>query len=666
MANSQRRYCYWDSEFTRVSHPRLRTVSASFLYEGQRHTFWCDDPVSSFECMTFLNNLPRDVVMVAFNVESEARFMISLGMNPREWTWQCLYLEYLMLNNHCHEIAYGKHLVDGQVKRLRPFVDEKGKTSLAAALYKMLGVQIDTAHKSAIRDLIISDPDHFSDSDIASICSYNESDVEYLPRLQKAIANFVGKKLPKHELKGFFDEAAQRAAYAIESAYMVTRGYPINVEWARNLTDNIEPLLDECIRDINSQFDPALAPFSYEKKNRRWKANQRNWRTWIRSAGLADKWDMTDGGKSGIKNLSLALEAFEKHFNYRHSFPRGHYGAQIVRYLKLKQSLNGFREAAGKSKKTFWDYVGPDGRVRPYFNIYGSQSSRSQPSATSYIHLKPAWQRTIVNPPKGKMIVGIDYASQEVLIAALLSGDKKLIQTYASGDVYLASGKAIGTIPKDGTKQTHKKERDQQKPVVLGWMYWMTGHGLSADLTDKTGREWSVEEAQDLLDKLDEEYYVFAEFRQETIQNYWDNGYLKLRDGWAMFGDNGNKRSIGNCPVQGAGADIMRRAVRKCSERGLEVIITLHDALYIECDVGDWEAVETFKQCMIEAFIEYFPENPRDASLIRIDTYAWGEGLEEGRVGDVDTMPIYVDERAVEEFDKFKQYIFESSGAELL
>jgi hypothetical protein len=170
MANSQRRYCYWDSEFTRVSHPRLRTVSASFLYEGQRHTFWCDDPVSSFECMTFLNNLPRDVVMVAFNVESEARFMISLGMNPREWTWQCLYLEYLMLNNHCHEIAYGKHLVDGQVKRLRPFVDEKGKTSLAAALYKMLGVQIDTAHKSAIRDLIISDPDHFSDSDIYLDC----------------------------------------------------------------------------------------------------------------------------------------------------------------------------------------------------------------------------------------------------------------------------------------------------------------------------------------------------------------------------------------------------------------------------------------------------------------------------------------------------------------
>lgn len=599
--------------------------------------------------------------------------MISLGLNPRDYQWQCLYLEYLMLNNHCHEIAYGKHLVDGKIKRLKPYVDEKGKTNLAAALYKMLGVQIDTDHKKAIRDLIISDPSEFSSDDRLSILSYNESDVEYLPRLQKAISNFVARKLPKHELKRFFQDATTRAAYAVESAFMVTRGYPINVEWARNLTDNVEPLLDECCRDINSQF-PELPPFEYNKKTKRWKANQRNWRTWIRQKGLHTKWAMTDGGKSGIKNLSLALDAFEEHFSYQHTYPRGHYGAQIIRYLKLKQSLNGFREKAGKDKKTFWDYVGPDGRVRPYFNIYGAQSSRSQPSATSYIHLKPAWQRTIVHPKKGKMIVGIDYASQEVLIAALLSGDMKLTNTYASGDVYLASGKAIGTIPAHGTKATHKKERDQQKPVVLGWMYWMTGHGLSADLTDKTGREWSVEESQELLDKLDEEYDVFAQYRLDTIQNYYDNGYLKLKDGWGMFGDNGNKRSIGNCPVQGAGADIMRRAVTMCSKELIDIIITLHDALYGEFDLNDWESVDKFINIMRQAFIDYFKGTPMEkyAELIRVDVYAWGDGLEEGGVvttksgHKVDTLETYIDERAVAEFEVFKQYIFESSGAELL
>lgn len=617
-------------------------------------------------------SLPDDVVMVAFNVESEARFMISLGLEPRNYKWQCLYLEYLMLNNHNHEIAYGKHLVDGKVKRLRPFIDEKGKTSLAAALFKMLGVKIDTDHKKAIRDLIISDPEYFTEDDRTSILKYNESDVTYLPQLQKAIATYLSKKLPRHELSKFFAEATRRAEYAVESAWMVTHGYPINMEWARNLSDNVEPLLDECVRDINDQF-PDIKPFSYDRKKKRWKANQRNWRTWIRSKGYDKGWELTKGGQSGIKNLSLALEAWTARFNYQHTYTRGNFGAQIVRYLKLKQSLNGFREKAGKDKKSFWDYVGPDGRVRPYFNIYNSQSSRSQPSATSYIHLKPAWQRTVVHPPLGRMILGCDYASQEVLIAAILSGDLKLLATYASGDVYLGSGKEIGTIPKEGTKATHKKERDQQKPVVLGWMYWMTGYGLSTDLTEKTGREWSVDEAQELLDKLDEEYDVFAQFRRDTISDYNDRGYQKLKDGWTMWGDNSNHRSVGNCPVQGAGADIMRRAVKMCTDKGLKVILTLHDALYVEVDLNDFTATDTFIHCMKQAFIEYFNDSKfaEYAKLIRVDTYAWGDGMEEGQFTTpeknlVDTMPVYIDERATDDYEIFKPFFLESSGAELL
>jgi hypothetical protein len=344
-----------------------------------------------------------------------------------------------------------------------------------------------------------------------------------------------------------------------------------------------------------------------------------------------------------------------------------------VRYLKLKQSLNGFREKAGKDKKTFWDYVGPDSRVRPYFNIFGAQSSRSQPSATGYIHLKPAWQRSIVHPRPGKMLVGIDYASQEVLIAALLSGDVKLIQTYASGDVYLASGKEIGTIPKEGTKATHKKERDEQKPVVLGWMYWMTGYGLSADLTEKTGKEWSVEEAQELLDKLDETYDTFAQFRNDTISLYHDQGYIQLKDGWIMFGDNPNHRSVGNMPVQGAGGDIMRRAVILCTEDGIPTIITLHDALYAEFDLNDWTSVDKFVDNMKKAFVSYFEgtAHAEDAKLIRVDTYAWGDGLGETQIKTpnnnlVDTMPVYIDERATEEYEAFKEFFMESSGAELL
>lgn len=666
-----RKYIHWDSEFTRISSPRLRTVSAAFTYEGQSFVFWADD--SPKELTTFLASIPKEVIHVAFSVESEARFMISLGLEPRQWRWQCLFLEYMMMMNHNHEISYGKHLIDGKVKRLRPYVDEKGKTSLAGALWKMCELTIDTEHKEYIRNLIISDP-VFTEQDKEAILNYNVSDTTHLPFLQRRIADYMMKKLPKDEVKNWFNESLLRGDYAVETAWMVTHGYPIQVEWARNLTDNVEPLLDECVRDINSQFPGEYVPFSFDKTNFRWKQNQSNWRKWIRDNKMDVGWTLTDGGKSGRKELSLSLDAWTDRFDFRHSYPKGNYGAQIVRYLRLKQSLNGFREKAGKDKKTFWDYVGEDGRVRPYFGIYVAQSARTQPSATGFIFLKPAWQRTLVHPPKGKMIVGIDYQSEEVLLGGLESGDDALIGDYAKGDIYLAYGQRIGVIPIYGTKQTHKHERDLQKPVLLGWQFGMTGHGLSRNLTSQTGRQWDVEEAQELLDQLDETYYKFADYRKEVISKYEDFRVLKLKDGWYLFGDNHNPRSCQNFGIQGAGSDIMRRSVMECTRKhGLKVIKTLHDALYIECDVNDWEAVDKFAESMREGFVSYYRGTPRekDAELIRMDIYAWGDGLEETEVvtpfeNKVSTMPVYIDERAAEEFEQFRPFFMESSGVEAL
>lgn len=667
-----RTYCFFDSEFTRISNPKLRCVSSAVLYLGKITSWWTDDEEGKRACIKFFKELDREVIIVCFNVESEARFMISIGLDPREYKWQCLYLEYLMIRNHNHEILYGKQLVEGEVKKLRPYQDEKGGASLVCALYKMCEIRIDSERKDKMRDLIISDPDIFTEEQKVEILEYNESDIVHLPALQKAIASYIMKKLPKKEHAGFFEESLRRADYAVETAYMVSRGYPINVKWAKNFTENIEPLLDLCIRDINSQF-PGFVPFSYNKKTDRWKANQSTWRQWIRDNKFEDGWALTKGGTTGTKNLSLALEAWTERFPYTHSYPRNNFGAQIVRYLKLKQSVGGFREKAGRDKKSFWEYVGPDGRVRPYFNIFNSQSSRSQPSATSYIFLKPAFQRTLVHPPKRKMIVAIDYVSEEVLLGALLSGDAVLLRDYNSGDIYLAYGKTIGMIPKDGTKKTHKYERDLQKPVILGWQYWMTGHGLSRNLTEQTGKEWTVEDAQEKLDQLDETYETFAEFRKGITEEYDSRRYVRLRDGWTMFGDNHNFRSVGNVGTQGAGADIMRRAVMECTARKLEVIFTLHDALYIEVDVGDWASVDKFVDAMLEGFTSYFKGTTQyeNSKSIRVDTYAWGDGLEEKEIKTpnghtVSTMPIYIDERAVDEYEHFKQFFFEESGIDAL
>ena len=58
--------------------------------------------------------------------------------------------------------------------------------------------------------------------------------------------------------------------------------------------------------------------------------------------------------------------------------------------------------------------------------------------------------RSLCRPPKGKIIVGIDYKSEEFLISGLLANDKNMLDAYESGDVYLYFAKLAGAVPKDG------------------------------------------------------------------------------------------------------------------------------------------------------------------------------------------------------------------------
>jgi len=262
------------------------------------------------------------------------------------------------------------------------------------------------------------------------------------------------------------------------------------------------------------------------------------------------------------------------------------------------------------------------------------------------------------------MRVGIDYKSEEFLISACVSGDKKMAAAYATGDVYLAFGKDAGLVPQDATKATHPNERQKCKSTVLGISYLMSKFGLAKELgVDE-------EEAQEFIDAFEETYIDFADCREAIAETYQDEEKITLPDGWIMFGDNKNHRSVGNVPIQGFGSCILRKAIQLCQDGGLKVIVPLHDALYIECDENDWHVVHKFSQYMKEAFIHYFQEEQIPlAELIMLDIEAWGPGLVEG-VKETEGLKIncekvHIDERSLEEYNNFSQY-FSSPDYEIL
>ncbi len=615
-------------------------------------------------------------VFSSYSWEAESRALLALGVDTVPFKAVDLYLEYRQLLNHNHELEYGKQLIKGKVRvtdvppRWREEKDDsedysQAEMNYAAAVYKMLGKIVDTQEKHEARARIIRGGP-FSAEDQKRILQYCASDVEHLAPLHSEMWTYWVDYLSSHE-----DEVDEqlvvreqylRAEYAARTARLVGLGYPVDVPALRALTANIPSLLQALQRDIIARTEPELGFkfFSWDKKTKTFTRNVKQLGDWI-DAKYGKKWPK----RTPTKAPCLDEETLSKVSGSRHEF-RDDPVDQMLRFARFNQSINGFRPLKETSKKSFYDYLGRDGRVRPYFGIYGAQSSRSQPSATGYIFLKSAALRGLVHPEDGFMIVGSDYGSEEFLLSALLSGDKKMLDAYLSGDVYMAFAIQSRAAPKGATKHTHKAIRERYKATVLAISYDMTARGLYQKIINDTGQACTEEEAQTLIDLFYETYSDFAEWKERIQSEYRQTGTVRLPCGWRMLADNQNFRSVGNMPVQGIGGSIMRKAVALGQDEGLSPIMTLHDAVYAEMVVEDWVTVDLLARVMQEAFHFYMDPYMREMGVmadIRQDIYCWGTGLvQDGTVTTpegivVATQDHYVDERAVKEAAMWRPYM---------
>lgn len=702
-----------DFEFNDVNEKQVNLVCCTTTHSnGDLQEWWLhSDPSAQKNLAKYLKDNSKAIV-VGYALIAEFRSYMALGLNPVEFDGVDLFIEYRMLTNHNDTLLYGEQLVNGKIKNtVKPppkweRTEEDSKSSfkpthsLAEATFKLLGEVRDTEHKNEMRDIIISRDKKLIEKNKGPIQDYCTEDVVHLPSMLQEVINqyeSLGIALDDKLLS----QMLLRGKYSALTAKMESRGYPIDFQKTKNFSSSVGPIIEECQREINDLF-PEISPFIYNRKERRFSWNQKSTKAWLKENADVDRWMKTDGFKTAKRNaiksaaeelakttkrkmtqaekqkaidtvepsdyLSLSLEAWSAQYSYRHDYPKDSFPAQMVRYLKLKQNLNGF---VPNAKGSFWDAVGSDTRVRPYFNIYGSLSSRSQPGSRSFLFLKPAWMRALCVPPKGRAIATIDYGSQEYLISALISDCQEMIDAYDSGDVYVAFAKASGLIPPDGSKETHNAERQLAKACVLGMSYLMTSIGLSAKLTTDLGYEVTEDDAQEYIDLFYEAYSDLSKWQEDVQKEYSRERSLILPCGWMLFGDNDNFRSVVNFNIQGLGASILRKAVEFCDLENLDVVVTLHDALYIEYDHDDLDALDRFRDCMFRAFIYYFPNQIEDASKIRMDIQAWGPNYpEEGELITpkglkVPVSTIYVDDRAVREYNQFKKYFEKREENEL-
>jgi hypothetical protein len=220
--------------------------------------------------------------------------------------------------------------------------------------------------------------------------------------------------------------------------------------------------------------------------------------------------------------------------------------------------------------------VGRDGRNRCLLSPFSTVTGRNAPSTTKFIFGPARWLRGQIRPPEGYGLAILDWAAQEIALAAALSGDERMAEGYATGDPYLAFAKAARLVPEDATKQSHPLIRERCKTIVLGVGYGMEVRTMAARAGIRPCN------AVELLQLHRQTYRAFWRWSDETVSGAMLTNEMRTVFGWRRrIGREVNVCSLMNWPAQAHGAEMLRLACIAATEAGIEVAAPIHDALLI-------------------------------------------------------------------------------------
>jgi hypothetical protein len=270
---------------------------------------------------------------------------------------------------------------------------------------------------------------------------------------------------------------------------------------------------------------------------------------------------------------------------------------QMARTYPAVAPLRELRHSLGEMRLFSDLAVGSDGRNRCLLSPFRSITGRNQPSNARFIFGPSCWLRSLIQPEAGRAVAYVDWSQQEFGIAAALSGDRTMMEAYASGDPYLTFAKQARAVPANATKKSHPQERERFKVCALAVQYGMGAQSLARSL----GQPEAM--ARELLRLHRETYPVFWRWSEAAVNHAMLRGWLETVFGWRVqVGPRANPRSLANFPMQANGAEMLRLACCLATERGIEVCAPVHDALLVEGPAGEIrEVVVATQDAMAEA-----------------------------------------------------------------
>jgi hypothetical protein len=264
---------------------------------------------------------------------------------------------------------------------------------------------------------------------------------------------------------------------------------------------------------------------------------------------------------------------------------------RLMYHIPGIESLHALRDSLGVILRASLP-IGRDGRNRPSLFPFCTATGRNAHAKSLYnAH---AGMRSFMVAPPDTMLVYLDWRTQEVGIAAALSGDQQLKDDYSGGDIYHALAKLCSlTQEPDPIRWKHENPamRQRMKPLQLGINYGMGVPSLAKGLD----RHPLI--ASCIIEKHRRTYQRFWGWREECMQTAMLTRQMGTQFGWPLYLSNSpNKRTLYNFPMQGNGAEMLRLATWRMYEAAIIPSMLVHDGILIE--VSDEEQIEQAMEIM--------------------------------------------------------------------
>ena len=198
--------------------------------------------------------------------------------------------------------------------------------------------------------------------------------------------------------------------------------------------------------------------------------------------------------------------------------------------------------------------------------------------------------RTAFVPDEGNTLISADYSQVELRLLAHIADIGSMKQAFADGiDIHALTASEMFSVP---VKDMDPMVRRRAKAINFGIIYGISAFGLANQLGI------SRSEAKDYIDSYFEKFPGIRQYMDETVASVKANGYVDTifgrrihietiadknpaRRGYA-------ERQAINAPIQGAAADVIRRAMiripgeLKRANLKAQMLLQVHDELIFE------------------------------------------------------------------------------------